>query len=38
MPTYENQQAWDEGYLEVSDLHRLYYAQYGNKSGLPGKL
>lgn len=26
---------YQEGYLQVSDLHRLYYAQFGNPNGLP---
>lgn len=26
---------YDEGYLKVSELHSLYYAQFGNPAGLP---
>ena len=27
--------AFDEGYIQVSDLHSLWYAQYGNPEGVP---
>lgn len=33
---YEHSDAFDEGYLAVSDLHKLHYEQYGNPQGKPG--
>ncbi len=32
---YERSECFDDGYLKVSDLHSLYYAQYGKKDGVP---
>lgn len=32
---YTHSAAYDEGFLEVSKIHKLYYAQYGNKTGVP---
>lgn len=32
---YPSTAAYDEGYLQVSELHSLYYAQFGNPAGLP---
>jgi proline iminopeptidase len=26
---------YEEGYLKVSDLHKIHYQQYGNKNGVP---
>ncbi|HSX20633.1 MAG TPA: prolyl aminopeptidase [Gammaproteobacteria bacterium] len=28
-------QSYDEGFLQVSDVHSLWYAQYGNPQGIP---
>ena len=33
---YEHSDAFDAGYLAVSDLHKLHYEQYGNPEGKPG--
>ena len=32
---YPKVEAFDEGMLKVSDLHTLWYAQYGNPKGVP---
>ncbi len=32
---YEKSLSFDEGYLQVSDLHKIYYAQYGTPKGKP---
>ena len=32
---YPNTAPYEEGYLQVSDQHRLYYAQFGNPDGVP---
>lgn len=32
---YPSVEPYDEGYLKVSDLHILYYAQFGNPDGVP---
>ena len=32
---YEHAEAFDEGYLQVSDIHKLYYHCYGKKDGKP---
>lgn len=34
---YEHEDAWDSGWLRVDSTHELYYEQYGNKTGKPGK-
>lgn len=33
--TNETVEAFDKGFLAVSSLHKLWYAQYGNKNGVP---
>jgi proline iminopeptidase len=35
---YEHEDAWDEGWLRVDDVHEVYYQQYGKKDGKPGML
>jgi hypothetical protein len=35
---YEHAPAFDSGILQVSPLHSIYYHQYGNPDGKPGKL
>lgn len=35
MQGYRHEDAFDEGYLQVSDLHKIYYAQYGKRDGKP---
>jgi len=32
---YPKIEPFDEGYIQVSDLHSLWYAQYGNPKGVP---
>ncbi|KAF1969874.1 proline iminopeptidase [Bimuria novae-zelandiae CBS 107.79] len=32
---YEHDDAWDEGYLKVDDMHEIFYQQYGKKDGKP---
>ncbi len=32
---YEKANQFDEGFLKVSEIHNLYYAQYGNPKGKP---
>lgn len=32
---YPSAEPFDEGYLQVSPLHTLYYAQFGNPDGVP---
>jgi proline iminopeptidase len=34
---YEHSSAYDSGTLPVGDIHTLWYEQYGNKDGKPGK-
>jgi hypothetical protein len=38
MQGYSHHDPFDEGYLQVSDIHRLYYAQYGATDGKPGNI
>lgn len=38
MSVYQHGDAFDEGHLQVSDLHSVYYAQYGKPDGKPGTL
>ena len=33
---YTHAAAFDTGYLQVSNLHRIYYEQYGKPDGKPG--
>ena len=33
--SYIHQRAFDEGFLHVSDLHKIHFEQYGNKEGKP---
>ena len=33
---HEHEDAWDEGWLRVDDVHEIYYQQYGKKDGKPG--
>ena len=35
---YEHTNAYDQGYLTVSDVHALYYKQYGKQDGKCGEL
>lgn len=37
-PGYTHSDAFDAGFLAVGSIHKLYYHQYGNKTGKPGKL
>ncbi|KAI8933468.1 hypothetical protein NX059_009206 [Plenodomus lindquistii] len=32
---YEHDDAWDQGWLKVDDLHEVYYQQFGNREGKP---
>ena len=32
---YEKANQFDEGFLKVSEIHNLYYAQYGTRKGSP---
>ena len=34
-PMYPDIEPYDTGMLEVSDLHKVYYEQSGNKNGIP---
>jgi proline iminopeptidase len=34
-PVYSTQKAREEGFLQVSDLHSIFYGVYGNPSGIP---
>ena len=34
-PMYSDIEPYDTGMLEVSDLHKVYYEQSGNKNGNP---
>lgn len=34
---YSHSRAFDEGYLQVSSIHKLHYEQYGKIDGKPGK-
>lgn len=27
---------FDKGYLQVDEIHKIYYEQYGQKDGIPG--
>ena len=38
MQGYKHDDAFDEGYLQVSDLHKVYYTQYGKQDGKTGEL
>ncbi|KAK2807595.1 hypothetical protein FQN51_000028 [Onygenales sp. PD_10] len=35
IPGYTHEDAFDEGFLTVSPLHTIYYAQYGKQDGKP---
>lgn len=35
MQGYQHSDAFDEGYLEVSSLHKIWYQQYGPRDGKP---
>jgi hypothetical protein len=37
MVGYDHDNPFDEGYIQVSELHSVYYAQYGKKDGKPSK-
>jgi proline iminopeptidase len=37
-PPYTHSSAFDEGFLEVSPIHKLHYEQYGKSDGKPGTL
>ena len=37
IPGYAHEDAFDDGFLAVSSIHRLYYSQYGKMDGKPGK-
>ncbi|KAF2853374.1 proline iminopeptidase [Plenodomus tracheiphilus IPT5] len=32
---YQHEDAWDQGWLKVDDLHEVYYQQFGKKDGKP---
>lgn len=32
---YQHEDAWDEGWLRVDELHEVFYQQYGRKDGKP---
>jgi proline iminopeptidase len=34
--SYTHADEFDSGDLQVSDLHRIHYTQYGNADGKPG--
>jgi hypothetical protein len=34
---YTHDDAFDEGDLQVSELHRIHYSQYGKRDGKPGE-
>lgn len=34
---YIHDDAFDEGFLQVTELHQVYFYQYGKKDGKPGK-
>jgi proline iminopeptidase len=36
MTSYTHSDAFDQGWLKVSDLHTLHYEQYGKPDGKPG--
>ena len=36
MKVHQHGEAFDEGFLAVSDLHSVYYAQYGKPDGKAG--
>ncbi|KAK5092122.1 hypothetical protein LTR70_005087 [Exophiala xenobiotica] len=33
MQGYNHEEAFDEGYIQVSDIHKVYYTQYGRQDG-----
>ncbi|OBT58137.1 hypothetical protein VE04_01115 [Pseudogymnoascus sp. 24MN13] len=35
IPGYAHEDAFDDGFLDVSSIHTLYYSQYGKKDGKP---
>jgi hypothetical protein len=35
---YLHDDAFDDGFLQVSDLHTVHYYQFGKKDGKPGEL
>jgi len=37
MQGYHHEEAFDEGYIQVSDIHKVYYTQYGKQDGKTGK-
>lgn len=38
MEGYNHEEPFDQGYIQVSDIHSVYYAQYGKKqNGKTGK-
>lgn len=38
MEGYDHEEPFDQGYIQVSDIHSVYYAQYGKKqNGKTGK-
>lgn len=32
---YQHSDPWDQGFLQVSDIHQIYYEQYGKADGKP---
>ena len=38
MTAYEHSAAYASGHLAVSELHSIYYEQYGKPDGKPGPL
>lgn len=37
MEGYSHDEPFDEGYLQASELHKVYYSQYGEPDGKPGE-
>lgn len=35
MSAYQHSDAYDEGYIQVSSLHKVWYQQYGSRDGKP---
>lgn len=35
---YVHEDAFDEGFLQVDQIHNVHYEQYGPRDGKPGKL
>lgn len=35
---YTHEDAFESGYLQVTELHQVYFYQYGKRNGKPGKL